>query len=206
MPMITLLRVRLVAAVVFGIGTALVVVDGVGSSADQAPRPQQPDKTVKAATEKCRRYVSRHFLYSVCIPNAWQLLDPSPDPADIVNFPPARREHAVVIPSGGASITIVGPIDETIDSVDKWLAYNKRFGLGDSRRTIKLRGSSVRQVEVVETMGTADKVAPIMRSVNDYFTAGGRPFMGALLFWDDDPDSKRYIQILHEMILTLEAQ
>jgi hypothetical protein len=109
-----------------------------------------------------------------------------------------------VIPSGGASITIVGPIQENINSLDSWLDSNKRYE--ESRRSIQLCCSSGRQVNVVETTGSATVVEPIMKGVNDYFTAGGRPFLGILLFWEGDPNSKRYIQVLHEMILTLQVQ
>ena len=160
-------------------------------------------RTGNRATQ-CNQHVSFRYGYSACIPPGWQELDSGADPPDLVNFPLERRETAVVIPSGGVSMKVIGPLRASIHDVDSWV--DSDAVRETSMQTLQVCCRLGKSIKVVETTGQEKAVKPLMLSVNDYFMVGGRPFLAFVLFWEGDPGRDRYIKTLHEMILTLKVR
>jgi len=160
-------------------------------------------RTENRAT-RCNQYISFRYGYSACIPSGWRGLDPGADPPDFVNFPPEHRETAVVIPSGGASMKVIGPLRASIHDVDSWVESDAVRET--SIQTLQVCCRLGKSLRIVETTGQETAVKPLMLSVNDYFMVGGKPFLGFVLFWEGDPGRDRYIKTLHELILTLKVR
>ena len=160
-------------------------------------------RTENRATQ-CNQYVSFRFGYSACIPSGWRELDPGADPTDLVNFLPDRRARGVVIPSSGASITVIGPWRADIRNLEGWVESDA--ARETSRQTLDLCCRSGTSLKVVETTSVAMADKPAMLCVSDYFWAGQKPFKGFLTFWEGDPNRARYTKTLHDMILSLKVR
>jgi hypothetical protein len=148
-----------------------------------------------SARPECRWYSSKRFGYSVCYPATWFLLDPSIDPAGIVNFPPSRRVRAVVIPAGGALVVVTGA-PENIEGVRDWIARDRNNLEPAPERTYGVCCYGGGPVQVTETT-LHSAIPPISVTVTDYLSLGGKLFSASLVYWAGDPHARRYLDVLH---------
>jgi hypothetical protein len=146
----------------------------------------------KAGIADCKRYTSRTYHYSVCVPKGWFILEP----AMIANFPPAERETGTINPEGGAYVEIWG--GRTGGPVPGFFDSEGPQADGSVNLPICCIGRAPIRVKEEKSQNEFGV------TVSDYFDLGsGQKLVAALYFWPHDPKAPEYLKVLHWMIGTL---
>ncbi len=156
-----------------------------------------------APPARVREFVSRSAGYEVDYPADWHIMPVSAPTLYIVNFPPAKRVRAVVLPKGGASISLLAA-PPGVSTAEQWLARDVKpltELLSKTNVTIPTRTGT--QLEATEATLLWATPNPSFEGVNSYVTVSGRLFSGRLTYWKDDPRAAEYIETLRRVLGSL---
>jgi hypothetical protein len=147
-----------------------------------------------------KEFVSRFGGYVAYFPESWQVLVPGAPTLEVVNFPPSQRVRAVVLPDGGASISIsTAPVGTT--KIDQWISHDFRFGEQQSKnQRILRRAASKQQLQVIEVVWHEDSTGVVMEGVDCYFEISKHLFLGRLEYWKGDRSAMQYRAMLHQIV------
>jgi hypothetical protein len=154
-----------------------------GASGQQAPRGW-------------KAFTSSSGGYTAYYPPNWGPLVAGGANMEVVNFPPSKKERAVLLPPGGALINIVGPPSAKVTSVEQWLAWDSARG-SLSHTTLFLPRPAKEPTRITEVLQQ-----PIEgeETVACYFDLSGHLLAGHVVYWKGDPNAGQYVGLLHKII------
>jgi hypothetical protein len=143
-------------------------------------------------------FVSMSVGYVAVYPEAWYLLPPKLPTLRIGNFPPSRAVKAVVLPPGGALISIL-PARSDITSIEQWAAVaGPPPAQVVSRQSLTLRWhDSKLPFEVAEMISTSLEG---QESVLWCFRFSGRLLEAHVTYWQGDSNAVLYRRVLGDIV------
>jgi hypothetical protein len=147
-----------------------------------------------------RQFVSVKGGYIAYFPKSWHLLEPGLPTLDIANFPPSRMVRAVVVPDGGATISIVPP-PQGVTTIEQWVGRDSRVTRVQSRRSITLQVPDSTEPLGIEEVIYLSTEGP--DTVSWYFGISGRLLVANLSYWFGDPNATKFREVLREVVQTV---
>ena len=168
----------------------LVCTSSATAMADQGPRRSRSFRSVVGG-------------YQVAYPDSWYILDRSLPTLLIISFPPAQRVHDVILPPGGAMISIV-PAPSGIHDIEHWIARDQKPGMDRlSIADTTVRGSGSLLLTVTEVHLMFEMGGTAAESLDCYFPVGDSLFAGRLTYWHGDGRAPEYRQVLYRLLQSL---
>lgn len=155
-----------------------------------------------------KRYVSQQNLYSVSYPSAWRFAGDE-STFEIYSFPGSRAVKGIVLPEGGAGISIFTPAalklsgDSAPHSLAEWIKRVTAHQSITGRRAFELRnqGGTVHIVEIQAECCGDSRIK--IESFQWFFELGGRLFCASGGHRKGDPNTDDLLRTLEDVVGTL---
>ena len=158
-----------------------------------------------------KEFDSRLYGFHVLYPGSWYFWEPKSEVLEIFNFPRSQGIEGVILPLGGASISVMGPPpDIHIRSLDEWVQRDLQgWTLVDKSERIVVPGAP-RQgcARLTKVVSVADQGPPgkaVQVTTAYYCRTGGGLYRIEAINWRGDPNQEQYQELAFEVATTLRA-
>jgi hypothetical protein len=157
-----------------------------------------------ACAASIRTFVNRSYSYQVEYPVNWYFAGDAKR-FYIHSFPSSHAVKGVVLPKGGAEISISVPAQTQPESgrhprnLEDWIATSTAKQDVISRRTFEISAGR----SVIEVTSRCCGRPPFIESHQWFVELDGALYRASLGFWQNDPSAESLIQTLKSVVLSL---
>lgn len=148
-------------------------------------------------------FTSEKHAFTVKYPAAWHRLNQTIDVLDIINFSPSKMVKGVVLPQGGAAVTVV-PAAEKIDTLSQWLLREPWSSQQHIKKEIGPSQEPNGCMKLLKVEWDSEEGPHTFSHITSYYcTTSRRLYRIELSNWRGDPRQGEFQEIAVKIALSL---